>query len=194
MDLAYLYQRQSKNKEAQEYFDRAIAVSKVMSHEMPAYQLALVDLGSYYEKIGNMTESEKLLRAAVALVASKKPDFVCLASLNQLALCLQHSGHTSEAEALFKRSLEYRKVELELDPWGIADGDEQLATFYFQQTKYSEAEKYFRVALDLKHTARKAYTAEMVASLRGLYECCKRLGKLDEAKRFLQIADSVTAK
>jgi tetratricopeptide (TPR) repeat protein len=158
--LAELYRTQGKYSEAEPLYKREIDIRE----KLPRY----IGAGSY--QVPNIFASFSLGN-----------------SLNNLADLYRVQGKYTEAEPLYKRSLEISEEISGKDSSGfwrynMANSLNGLAELYRAQKKYAEAEPLYKRSLKMMEKALGPNHPGVADVLDNLAMCCREMGKLDEAE------------
>jgi len=184
-DKALALEKQGKNKEAAENWERFIEL--VEKNFGPLYfNIApiLNKLGILYYLQGQYSKAEPLYIRSLAIREKELgPDHPDVATnLNTLALLYKEQGKYSKAEPLCIRSLAIREKELGPDHPHVATGLNNLAGLYTDQGKYSKAEPLYIRSLTIKEKALGPDHSDVATILNNLAGLYRDQGKYSKAE------------
>jgi CHAT domain-containing protein len=132
---------------------------------------------------GRLTEATARLRSSLAIVErvpGANGTWATIASL--LATVYKEQGHYSDAEPLYKRSLEIAVKLLGSDALPVAELTNNLARLYNEQGRYSDAEKLYKRALAIKEKVLDSNDPQVAALLNNIAQLYVSQGKYAEAE------------
>jgi CHAT domain-containing protein/tetratricopeptide (TPR) repeat protein len=155
-NLGSLYRTQGKYSDAEEFFERALAVKeKVLGTENPDVADTLNSLAAVYLDQGRYADAEGLFKRALAIrektLGKDNPEVA--KTLNNLAIVSRQKGKYADAEVLFKRALAIKEKALGANHPSLAASLNNLANVYSDQGKYADAEGLLRRALAIDEKA-----------------------------------------
>jgi len=144
---------QENYSEAQDYFERALAI-KQRSPNMspPEIAMALDDLGDLYGLQGRFDDGEKLLKQGLAVLdqaygaqAAGAPNYLNI--LNDLGNLYNDAGRLPEAEATLRKAYALGREHAGEDDANVSSMLGNLANVLNKQSRYAEAEVLFNRTL-----------------------------------------------
>jgi len=188
LDLATLYQAQSKYSEAEPLFKRALAITEtVAGHDNPRVAVILNNLGAVYHAQRQHWDAEAAYRRALAIsINTYGPFHLSVATaFNNLAELCREQGRYLQAEPMYRYVLAVHEF---LDPTSISVAAvlNNLVFLLCARGRYYEAKELLQRALTLEkpgtnqplfESMRKGYELLAKRTDRGVWASLKRLVK-----------------
>jgi tetratricopeptide (TPR) repeat protein len=195
--LAELYRKQGKYKEAEPLYRRSLfIVEKQLGEDHPDVAVRLNNLAVLYQNQGKYNEAEPLYLRSLSIVekqlGEEHPDVAT--SLNNLAFLYHNQGKYNEAESLYLRSLSIREKQLGENHPDVATSLNNLAELYSNQGKYDEAEPLHRRSLSIVEKQLGENHPDVANSLNNLAVLYQNQGKYNEAEPLLLRSLSILEK
>lgn len=153
-DISDPYQKKSGEKvTAREILDKGAArIGRELQGQPEIEARMMSTIGTVYRKLGLFDQAKSQLEAARALIEkSHKPDDPEVADvLYAVASLDSDQGNYTEADALFKRSLDVREKLLGRDHADVADVLNNLATLDAREGKFNEARPLLERSLAIR--------------------------------------------
>jgi len=149
-DFAGLYQDQGKYKEAEEYYDNALAIRNKLSENHPDLAKTFNDFAGLYQAQGKYKEAEEYYDNALAIrkkLSENHPDLA--ETFNDFAGLYRAQGKYKEAEEYFDNALAIWK-KLGNEHPNIAATFNNLGLLYCDQGNYEKAEEFYNTALNIE--------------------------------------------
>jgi tetratricopeptide (TPR) repeat protein len=140
--LAYLYELQGRNADAEPLVKRSLKIyENSLDRNHPDIARSLNILAELYENQGHYIEAEPLFKRALEIrEKTLGPNHHLVAtSLNNLAALYQSQGRYADAEPLYKRSLSIREKAVGHDHPDVTTTLNNLALNYEAQGRYGDA-------------------------------------------------------
>ena len=160
---------------------------KLYGAESAPYALSLHHLGVLLQRSASWAESEKLLRAAIAIRA-REPEMAegQADSLAWLSVTLLNQGRPADAETAARESLAIRGRLRGSEASGTADTEEALGTVLMNRGKVQEAEPLFRDALNLHRRELGEENMQVADLLEGLGKIKLTGGDYQQAEQYFR--------
>ena len=141
-------------------------------------------IGELYLDIGKWTESEQMLRAALAInrKLNGAESAESAASLNDLGLAFWKQGKLADAEKAAREALTIRQQLFGTNNADTARSLNALASVYTDETRFTEAEPMIREALAIRRSLFKGDNLEVADSLNSLCLMLEGAGRWAEAE------------
>ena len=196
-DLALLYHKQGKYKEAEPLHLQALELNKkLLGAEHPYIATNLNNLAGIYHKQGKYQKAEPLYLQALEmrkkLLGAEHPDVA--ASLNNLAGLYLKQGKYQKAEPLYLQALEINKKLLGAEHPNVAISLNNLAALYDDQGRYSKAEPLHLQALEMRKKLLGAEHPDVAISLNNLAELYHEQDRYEEAESLYLQALTIATK
>ncbi|MFB9264133.1 tetratricopeptide repeat protein [Bradyrhizobium erythrophlei] len=153
VSMGAIAREQENYREAQDYFERALAIrQKTPDVSPPDIAIALDDLGDLYGLEGRFDDGERLLKQALGTLeqaygaqAPNAPNYLKI--VNDLGNLYNDAGRLPEAEATLRKAYVLGRARSgETDP-NVASMLGNLANVLNKQSRYAEAEALFNQTL-----------------------------------------------
>ena len=117
-----------------------------------------------------------------------------MSDLNKLAEVLWTQGHFKQAEPFVRRAVTILESTHPVDMLRLAEGLRTLAGLYFQQGKYDPCLPLLDYALMLKRQELGEEHIDVAGILKEYSKILKKMGRKEDAERFMAQAKSILAK
>ncbi|KAJ5335777.1 uncharacterized protein N7506_005713 [Penicillium brevicompactum] len=187
--LGALYFNQSKLKEAEETYQRAlVGYEKTLSLDHTSTLNTVNNLGNLYFVQGKLKEAEEMYqRALVGYEKTLGLDHTStLNTVNNFGLLYSDQGKLNEAEELYQRVLAGKEKALGSDRTSTLNTVDNFGTLYSDQGKLNEAEEMYQRALAGKEKALGPDHTSTLDTVNNLGILYKAQGKLHEAEEMYQ--------
>jgi tetratricopeptide (TPR) repeat protein len=192
--LASLYKAQGKPAAAEPLCKRALALFQNHPNS-ERYLSYLNNLADCYEKEGQYTEAESLLKKVVdgeqRLLGPQNPRLAI--GVTNLGLCYFHQGRYEEAESCFKRALNLNENAFGSQNPLVANSLENLGSVFEDTNRLAEAEPLMRKALTIREQTQGVAHPALEGTLKLLARLYLKMGKFHDAeplfKRALEIQE-----
>ena len=184
-ELGLFYASQSKLREAESLYMRALAIREsTLGSDDAAVATSLNNLACLYRATNRAAEAEVAFRRALAIFESSSgPDHPGVAqSLNNLALLLEDENRLAEAEPLLRRSLAIREARFGPDHVSTANALNSLAGLLRATNQLSEAESLYHRALTIHEAAYGSNHPAVATTLNNLAGLLRETNRLTEAE------------
>ncbi|KAJ5517508.1 hypothetical protein N7527_009068 [Penicillium freii] len=148
--LGDLYSDQSKLKEAEDMYHRALAGrEKFLGPDHTSTLDTVNNLGNLYSDQAKLQEAEEMyLRALAGYKRALGSDHMStLNTVNNLGLLYSYQGKLKEAEEMYRQALAGKEKALDPDHISTLDTINNLGLLYSDQGKLKEAEEMYQQAL-----------------------------------------------
>jgi non-specific serine/threonine protein kinase/serine/threonine-protein kinase len=136
---------------------------------------------------GDLEEAATLFESALfTQQGAIGSDFSVAMMMNNLAITYRHLERFSEAEPLYRESLEIKRRELGETHPQVAVAQNNLGVFLWQRGDLSEAEGLIREALASNRATYKDVNPEVSSNIQNLALILRDQGRLDEAEGFFR--------
>ncbi len=198
-NLAGLYRAQGKYKEAEEYYNNALATRKKLGEEHPDLAETFNDLAGLYRAQGKYKEAEEYYNNALAIRKKLGEDDPDLAeTFDSLAGLYQDQGKYEKAEEFYNTALNINKKVLGEDHPDLATTLNNLGLLYKNQGKYEKAEEFYNTALNINKKVFGEDHPDLAATFNNLGLIYRDQGKYNDAEpmfwRALEIRDKSLGK
>ncbi len=164
---------------AMKKYRRAVA----LENSNPDYLLAA---GTMARTLGDYIEAQPWLEMLLQLRQKETTETVELAHIqHELAWLYMAMGKYTEAEPLYKRSLEIKEKALGPDHPSVATTLNNLASLYKRQGKYEEAEPLYKRSLEITEKALGPNHPSVATTLNNLAEIYWKQGKYEKTESLL---------
>jgi CHAT domain-containing protein/Tfp pilus assembly protein PilF len=162
----------------------------------PRLGIAVFNLATVYDRLGEDAQAEPLLRRALAIdeKAFGAEDARIAPSLNNLAFVCEEQRKYSEAEPLYKRALQIREKALGPDHLDVADSLSNLALHYVDLGHDAEAMPLYLRALAIHEKAQGPDHLDVATVLNNIGLSDVNLGRYAEAEPLYLRALSIDEK
>jgi tetratricopeptide (TPR) repeat protein len=172
--LAWLYVEQGRYAEAEPLFKDALANWQAgLESERSNTAICFNGLAAIYRQRGEYPEAAEYLKQAVYArkdLIDKPENGLMYAEAEENLALLYEAQNDLKAESVFLDALQRRKNGLGDKHPDTAYTEGKLASFYYKQRKYAEAEQYFKSALEIqKGLPGSTYLAQSLYGLGRLY-------------------------
>ncbi|KAJ5036788.1 hypothetical protein NUH16_004667 [Penicillium rubens] len=189
--LGDLYSDQSKLKEAEEMYQRALAgYEKALGPDHTSTLNTVNNLGNLYRDQGKLKEAEEIYQRALAgYEKALGPDHTStLYTVNNLGLLYRDQGKLKEAEEMYQRALAGKETALGPDHTSTLNTVNNLGLLYRDQGKLKEAEEMYQRALAGREKALGPDHTSTLNTVNNLGLLYRDQGKLKEAEEMYQRA------
>ena len=131
---------------------------------------------------GQYTDAIPLAQEVLRRYRQGEGDLKVATALNNLAGLYESQGRYSEAEPLYKQSLEIIRTSLPADDPDLATSINNLAGLYHAQGRYSEAEPLFIQAIEIDRKSLPADHSQLATHLNNLASLYRVQGRYSEAE------------
>jgi len=193
-DFAGLYLYQGRYKEAEEYYDNALAIRKKLGDEHPDLAETFNDFAGLYRYQGKYKEAEEYYDNALAIrkkLGDEHPDLA--ETFNDFAGLYQNQGKYKEAEKYYDNALAIWKKLGDEHP-DIAATFNNLGLLYHDQGKYEKAEEFYNNALNIEKKVLGEDHPDIAATFNNLGSLYHDQGKYEKAEEFYNNALNIEKK
>lgn len=166
------------------------------SAKKAAATAAMYRLAESYFESGEYGEAQKVYEKILAIkqteLGSQHLDLV--SDLNKLAEVLWTQGHFKQAEPFVRRAVTILESTHPVDMLRLAEGLRTLAGLYFQQGKYDPCLPLLDYALMLKRQELGEEHVDVAGILKEYSKILKKMGRKEDAERFMAQAKGILAK
>jgi len=195
-DFAGLYRDQGKYKEAEKYYDNALAIRKKLSGNHPDLAETFNDFAGLYQNQGKYKEAEEFYNNALDIrkkvLREDHPDLAT--TLNSFGSLYQAQGKYEKAEEFYDTALNINKKVLGEDHPDLAATFGNLGSLYRAQGKYEKAEEFYDTALNIEKKVLGEDHPDLAATLNNLGIIYKAQGKYEKAEEFYNTALNIKKK
>lgn len=185
-DLAFMYDIEGEYAAAEAYYLEALQLQRQeLDKDHPLIARTLNNLATLYNSAENPAEAlplhEEALEIRRKVYGNHHRDTAM--SLANLASVNKSLGNYSTAEALYKEAIEIDREAIGAHPhpeYYAADIN-NLATLYYEQGRYGEAERYYMMSLGVRRELFDEKHLDVAQSLVNLSITYEALGKYTEA-------------
>jgi tetratricopeptide (TPR) repeat protein len=183
-DLGRLLRKKGELSRAKHYLEISLDAEKAaFGLDHGRYSRALTDLGSVLQDLGELEAAERFLRDALEFNERKALDSRGLSvDLSNLALLLDQTGRSKEAEPLYRRALAIVSKLEPPEPASEATIAGNLSNSLRKLGKLEEAEQLARHALVLTEESRGANHPDTAIRLANLALLLERMSRWSEAE------------
>lgn len=145
--IAQLYERQTKHQLALEYYSKSLALQE-SEGETPLYVDVLVSIGSLYHRIGNISQSRKVLERSIAIADRLNMPELKVGAYYILSIIVKDDGDIEKA-------LQYQQEVIDVSRsindkvFEIAGNDAMAGTYLYSIKDYDKALMYANKCLSL---------------------------------------------
>ncbi len=116
-------------------------------------------------------------------------------SLNNLAILYEEAGKDTEAETLFKRTIETaEQTSSGVSGEALANDLNNLARLYREKSNYIESEKCYKRSLELRRSLFNSDDLRVAASLRNYADLLQKMNRNAEANKLNKEAATIESK
>ena len=192
--LAVFHDNQSQHSEALPYYQKALEIwENALGSDHTNVALVLDNLAISYVDLGRFAEAIALQeRALIIWERILGPDNGELPySLINLAHSLARLGRFDQAQAQYERAFTIMKKTDPADPIILALVIKNLGVFYSEKQRWSEAESFFKSAVDLWSNVGDPDKEELADTLSAYSDVLKKTGRDKDAAEANQRAKSI---
>lgn len=157
---------------------------------------AMYRLAESYFESGEYGEAQKVYEKILAIKQTElgSQHLELVSDLNKLAEVLWTQGHFKQAEPFVRRAVTILESTHPVDMLRLAEGLRTLAGLYFQQGKYDPCLPLLDYALMLKRQELGEEHIDVAGILKEYSKILKKMGRKEDAERFMAQAKSILAK
>ncbi|GFH55967.1 hypothetical protein CTEN210_12443 [Chaetoceros tenuissimus] len=184
-DLALVYKKQKKYKEAEELLQESLKIRRKLFDSDQDTFINMNNLSLLYCELGKFTEAEDLYLEALEKqsISLGETHPSTLTTMNNIALFYSKQGNYEKAEELFIECLEKRKTVLGMENPSTFISLNNLASHYSKRRQNEKAEPLYSECLQRKISALGPDHPSTILSAKSLSRCYKKLGKLEHARK-----------
>ena len=202
-NLAVVLHTQGRHDDAEPLFQRALRIrERVLGPDHPDVGTTLNNLAVHYAVVGRYAEAELSYRRSLTIrETALGPDHASVGeSLNNLAMLFESQGRHVDAAALLQRAFAIRHKAMGEIHQGTSFGpahhefvvtSNNLATIFYTQGHYAEAEQVFRAIVSLLEVVLGADHADVGTALNNVAEVYRAQGRYADAEPFFKRALSI---
>ena len=181
LQLAELYQLQSKYKEAKQLYNKAMSIM-IETGDSKGEALCHGNLGTVYHSLGEYAKAEEYLNNALAIkrqLGNKEEEAACYGNLGSVSESL---GEYGKAEEYQRKALAIRKEIGDREGEATCYGN--LGTAYYSRGEYAKAEEYQSKELAIrKEIGDREGEATCYGNLEAVYYSRSEYAKAEEYQR-----------
>lgn len=166
------------------------------SAKKAAATAAMYRLAESYFESGEYGEAQKVYEKILAIKQTElgSQHLELVSDLNKLAEVLWTQGHFKQAEPFVRRAVTILESTHPVDMLRLAEGLRTLAGLYFQQGKYDPCLPLLDYALMLKRQELGEEHVDVAGILKEYSKILKKMGRKEDAERFMAQAKAILAK
>lgn len=166
------------------------------SAKKAAATAAMYRLAESYFESGEFGEAQKVYEKILAIKQTElgSQHLELVSDLNKLAEVLWTQGHFKQAEPFVRRAVTILESTHPVDMLRLAEGLRTLAGLYFQQGKYDPCLPLLDYALMLKRQELGEEHVDVAGILKEYSKILKKMGRKEDAERYMAQAKAILAK